>query len=397
MPTLYYEIRYPNSNQRVTGIQRCTQKILEALYNFLPAHWTIKKVLGLNQFEGFIYADDFIEKKNIQHIKPVEGDIFLSTLLNLNMSDKLISAIKTYKDNNVNVNFISYDILPIIRPDFFEGVIDHVRSNNKAANFSNSIALNEQDNFTEIFSLWLRFVVSNSNNIHCISSVTKNNLKEWILKNHLEISQTSRLHTIPMAAERIKSGNPEPYIATLFKKDAIKFLMVGTIERRKGHEFILKCFTKLWEKGANISLMWAGTEGWPDNKLTNTFKNHPLLGTSFFYFDYVSDSDLSFLYESSDALISASEDEGFGLPNIEASRYNLSIIARDIPIFREVCGDHAFFFPDTNDEDLFITYLEKWLLLYASGNAPRSELNNTKTWGDVAQAILDNIDISRIN
>ena len=222
MPILYYEISYPNSNQRVTGIQRCTQKILEALYITLPAHWEIKTVLGLNQFEGFICADDFIEKKNIQYIKPVAGDIFLSTCLNLNMSGKLISAIKAYKDNNVNVNFISYDILPIIRPDFFEGVIEHVKSNNKAVNFSNLSALNEHDNFTEIFSTWLRNIVLMSNNIHCISMTTKKNLLEWIVKNDLEDSQLPNIHIIPMAAEKLLPKNPEPSIVDIFQSSVAK-------------------------------------------------------------------------------------------------------------------------------------------------------------------------------
>jgi len=396
MPTLYYEISYPNSNQRVTGIQRCTQKILEALYNFLPAHWTIKKVLGLNQFEGFIYADDFIEKKNIQHIKPVEGDIFLSTLLNLNMSDKLISAIKTYKDNNVNVNFISYDILPIIRPDFFEGVIDHVRSNNKAANFSNQSALTEEDNFTEIFSIWLRSIILMSNNIHCISMTTKKNLLEWIAKSDLEDSQLPNIHIIPMAAEKLLPKNPEPFIVDILQGNAIKFLMVGTIERRKGHEFILKCFDKLWTKHPNLILFWVGTKGWSNSKLDDLLKNHPLLHKRFFYLDYISDAELSFIYQSSDALISASEDEGFGLPNIEASLFDLPIIARDIPIFREVCQDGAYYFPDTDDENIFIAYFEQWLLLHAQGKIPKSGMNKIVIWDDVAKAFLSNIGVNFI-
>jgi glycosyltransferase involved in cell wall biosynthesis len=394
MPTLYYEISYPNSNQRVTGIPKCTQKILKALHMALPTHWEIKTVLGLNQFEGFISADNFIEKKYIQYIKPVAGDIFLSTCLNLNMSDKLISAIKTYKDNNVNVNFISYDILPITRPDFFEGIFEHIKSINKAANISNLSALNEQDNFTEIFSIWLHNIILTSNNIHCISMTTKKNLLEWTVKNDLKDSQLPNIHIIPMAAEKLLPKNPEPSIVDIFKSNAIKFLMVGTIERRKGHEFILKCFDKLWTKHPNLILLWAGTKGWPNSKLDDLLINHPLLHKRFFYFDYVSDPELSFIYQSSDALISASEDEGFGLPNIEASLFGLPIIARDIPIFREVCQDGAYYFPDTDDENIFIAYLEHWLLLHAKGKIPKSGMGKVPGWDDVVKAILNNIGLN---
>jgi hypothetical protein len=79
------------------------------------------------------------------------------------------------------------------------------------------------------------------------------------------------------------------------------------------------------------------------------------------------------------------------LPNIEASLFDLPIIARDIPIFREVCQDGAYYFPDTDDENIFIAYLEHWLLLHAKGKIPKSGMNKIAIWDDVVKAILNNI------
>jgi glycosyltransferase involved in cell wall biosynthesis len=45
-----------------------------------------------------------------------------------------------------------------------------------------------------------------------------------------------------------------------------------------------------------------------------------------------------------DALIAASVVEGFGLPLIEAARFGKALIASDIPVFREICGDRAIYF-----------------------------------------------------
>ena len=54
----------------------------------------------------------------------------------------------------------------------------------------------------------------------------------------------------------------------------------------------------------------------------------------------------------SSSLIAASECEGFGLPLIEAARQGLPVIARDIPVFREVAGDHAFYYSAGRPEEL---------------------------------------------
>lgn len=44
------------------------------------------------------------------------------------------------------------------------------------------------------------------------------------------------------------------------------------------------------------------------------------------------------------ALVSASKDEGFGIPLVEAMNQALPLVVSDIPIFKEVAGDAAYFF-----------------------------------------------------
>ena len=60
--------------------------------------------------------------------------------------------------------------------------------------------------------------------------------------------------------------------------------------------------------------------------------------------DRASDEYLEKIYVASSCLIAAAEGEGFGLPLIEAARHGLPIIARDIPVFREVAGEHVYYF-----------------------------------------------------
>ena len=78
---------------------------------------------------------------------------------------------------------------------------------------------------------------------------------------------------------------------------------------------------------------------------------------------------------------------GFGLPLIEAARQGLPIIARDIPVFHEVAGDFAFYFPNT-DSAALADSLRQWFRLYAEGKAPPSRDMPYLTWAQSTQQLL---------
>ncbi len=85
--------------------------------------------------------------------------------------------------------------------------------------------------------------------------------------------------------------------------------------------------------------------------------------------------------------MSASEGEGFGLPLIEAARYDLAVIARDIPVFREVAGAQAYYFAGTEGADL-AGAVRDWLDLYATGQHPQSGEMRWHTWHHNAEHLL---------
>jgi len=71
---------------------------------------------------------------------------------------------------------------------------------------------------------------------------------------------------------------------------------------------------------------------------------------------------------------------------IEAARHKLPIIARDIPVFSEVAGDHAFYFRGDKPEELAEAVL-RWLSLHAQGNAPKSDDLPWLTWQQSAKTL----------
>jgi len=58
---------------------------------------------------------------------------------------------------------------------------------------------------------------------------------------------------------------------------------------------------------------------------------------------HVSDDELAAIYSGARALVFPSDDEGFGLPTVEALACGTPVVASDLPVLREVLGDRATF------------------------------------------------------
>ncbi|KQV83972.1 glycosyltransferase family 1 protein [Rhizobium sp. Root1220] len=132
------------------------------------------------------------------------------------------------------------------------------------------------------------------------------------------------------------------------------FLMVGTLEPRKGHQVALDAFDSLWNAGLDVKLGIVGRPGWGVDNIVKRIQNHTEYGNRLLWFNGISDEELQETYASSDALIAASYAEGFGLPIVEAQHFGKSVIASDIPVFREVTerGQNCSFFTVGSPESL---------------------------------------------
>ena len=90
------------------------------------------------------------------------------------------------------------------------------------------------------------------------------------------------------------------------------------------------------------------------------------------------------------ALVSASRDEGFGLPPVEAMALGTPVLLSDIPIFREIGGEPAGYFdPDSTDSFVrAVRHLEdsaEW----ARRSAASVEWAQRYNWPDAAAQLLE--------
>jgi hypothetical protein len=143
----------------------------------------------------------------------------------------------------------------------------------------------------------------------------------------------------------------------------------------------------LWKQGIDVNLVIVGKQGWMMESLTDSIEAHKELGQRLFWMAGISDEYLETIYAAGSCLIAASEGEGFGLPLIEAAQHQIPIIVRDIPVFKEVVGEHGFYFTGLAPEDL-ANGVRAWLALDKIGKAPQSSAMPRLTWKDSAQQLL---------
>jgi glycosyltransferase involved in cell wall biosynthesis len=275
----------------------------------------------------------------------------------------------------VSVNFLVHDILPVLRPDFFPARTDR------------------------IFENWLHAVSSYSDRLICISAAVADETRAWIRKEAPQraLPQFAVLHHgADINASRPSSGLSDDAQAVLADIAAApSFLMVGTIEPRKGHLQALQAFEQLWAAGADVRLVVVGGEGWkglPDSErrtipaIMAALSGHPELGRRLHWLQHISDEYLEQVYAAGACLLAPSEGEGFGLPLIEAARHRLPVLARDIPIFREVAQQHAAYFSGDSGAELAAA-VQEWLREHAAGRTIGSDSMPWRTWADNARAL----------
>ena len=107
------------------------------------------------------------------------------------------------------------------------------------------------------------------------------------------------------------------------------------------------------------------------------------------FFDGVSDEQYQGLLSVTTALVSASLEEGFGIPLIEALAIGTPVACSDIPVFREVGGDAAVYFDPRDPADIARAVLS----LEAAGEwEKRSALAPDQaakfTWANSAKRLL---------
>jgi glycosyltransferase involved in cell wall biosynthesis len=366
---------------RCTGIQRVVRKVLTELLQSPPEGYRVEPVYA-RIVEGYRYAGRFkcdllgLEYNDVLDV-PVEskkGDIFLG----LDLVHPKVLKKEFYQDlrlHGAKVFFVVYDLLPILLRNYSEDVI------------------------AEQFTEWME-TVADCDGAICISESVAIDVSNWLKINRQEIVDDFKISWFHLGADIESTQSSESVgtaghlIVEIIRKQP-SFLMVGTVEPRKQQEQALEAFEQLWAKGLDCILVILGAEGWKSDVLVERLRNHSESGKRLFWIEGASDKYLEEIYAASRCLLAASEGEGFGLPLIEAAQYGMPILARDIPVFREVAGSGAYYFTGA-DGDSLASAIQNWMVLYQKNTHPKSFLIPWLTWEESARHLLACIGIGKV-
>lgn len=334
-----------------TGIQRVVRSIITELLANPPQGFDVELVYANpHNNSGYRYARKFTQKffskaeRNCvdDAVTVLPHDIFLG----LDLAHHVVLSNQSFYEYlrliGVKVYFVVYDLLPILRPEVFPSEMQdfHFR--------------------------WMS-ELAKSDGLLCISQAVADEVVNWLDAFGPKRIRPLNVGWFHLGADLASSApsvglpnNSKEVLNTLSKYPT--FLMVGTIEPRKRQLQALLAFERLWSQGYEINLVIVGKLGWNVDFLVEMLKDHPENGRHLFWLPQTSDEFLEKIYSVSSCLIAASAGEGFGLPLIEAAQHAIPIIARDIPVFREIAQEHAFYFSGNSAASLAKCVVD-WLKL----------------------------------
>ncbi len=360
-----------------TGIQRVVRSVLLALIADPPAGYRVEPVYSAGVMHPYRYARRFMcamiggQAPELEDapIDTAAGDLFLGLDLASNITTQNEAQFKQMRLRGVAIWFVVYDLLPLLRPDAFPYGTQ------------------------KYYGDYINTVSRIADGVAAISRSVSDELAAWLASRPSQRAQPLQLGYFHLGADIAASapstGMPDNAQQVLqAMQGAPTLLMVGTIEPRKGQAQALAALELLWQQGIAVNLVIVGKPGWLVDQVVKRLEQHPQRERRLFWLPGVSDEMLLQLYQGCAALLAASEGEGFGLPLIEAAQHGLPIIARDIPVFREVAGEHAYYF-DGKAPQALADAVRSWLALHAEGKAPASAGMPWLTWEQSARQLVD--------
>ncbi|MBE1159205.1 glycosyltransferase [Dyella acidiphila] len=339
-PRLFVDVTATSSSKLHTGIERVVRGVLAQLLAADSLPWRVEPVRLVEgrYVQALSYALHIMEHPSIgkvdEEVHPQAGDILLGLDWVADLLPANTELLDAWRARGVRMLFVVYDLLPVRMPHRFPDFIGPMHAQ------------------------WLQCIGRYADGLIGISKAVVEDLRDWY-------RQQPPQRKAPLALGYFYPGNdpvstrptmglPKDASRTLARlQETPSFLMVGTIEPRKGHALVLDAFERLWAAGVSANLVIVGRVGWMSEALAERLRAGTRADARLVWIEQASDEYLEQLYGISRALVAASEGEGFGLPLVEAARRGLPVIARDIPVFREVSEGRADYF-DGNDVDSLV-------------------------------------------
>lgn len=356
----------------ISGIQRVVKEIavhwIEKQYDVILLSYSKKEkcffVIDNNKYRDY-YTGKTNEKKFITQ-KRLFVDDFNENMMFFDIDSVWMNPLKRsyllpiLKKNGVKIAAYIHDIIPVTEAQFCDEFT--------TLNFLEYIGA-----YLQYSDLLITGAQATIKAMDCLIEDTNvHSINGYVIKLGSDIKRNDAKNTV-----RRKIGN-------IINKGKY-VLMVGTLEPRKNHSFVLDAFEEgLFEE--KVNLVFAGRIGWNIQDLLERIQKHEKLNKQLFFIDDANDDEISALYENCLCVAFPSYNEGFGLPIIEAFSHNALVAANDIEVLHEVGGDYCRYF-SLQDCDEFISIIKMYIEDNAVYKADKEKIRNYKpvTWDECAE------------
>jgi glycosyltransferase involved in cell wall biosynthesis len=314
----------------------------------------------------------FVEDSNLQPLHIDKGDVLFCPAY---WHDVDPNAFASVQRRGGKVVTLVHDILPVTFPNFYQSPWKHEFEANLIAAMRNSDAL------------------------FAVSQYTATSIQELADRKGIgdvKVSVAYNGHSTLISSgtqDKIDRGLFTPVLRKADRYEMIRnlqpFLMVGSIEPKKGHIPAIRALEALWDAGMSRPLVIIGRKGWLEESVVHAIRNSRYYDKRLFWFEDCDDLDLYFAYRYSRGLIFASYAEGFGIPMIEALASGCPVIGYDTPINREVLSSNGLMF---DNFELFAKHILQ-LDDDVGFEAARNQIADFHwpSWQDVTTELFDNL------
>lgn len=292
---------------------------------------------------------------------PKSGDIFLSSGQRPPGMSWIESVRLAQASGCRYVQFMP-DLLPLSMPEFFA------------------------ENVGSGFGQWVQTILDSADLVLCGSEAVRDEFKELVEQPVIPARQDRR---VPVATIRMGSTVPvgRYYSPELRRRGrgCSNVMFVGDAGPRSGLDALLRALHVLWADGEDVHCVVVGQRA-GDADLLAQLAQLDEGETRFTWLPDADDFDLAEQYLHADVLVMARRGEGLGLPVLEAVAHGVPVVARDLPVIREILGEQVDYF------ELDCDLPEVIRRRLALGAPPTCLPKKVITWREAAVDLLAAID-----
>ena len=351
-----------------TGIQRVVRSVCRELSMYHP-RLRIHAVAATKWRPYAVVETELFPKNSIPsargRLELGPGDAFLGLDLSAHLFFRHERQLRRWSAAGAEIAAVVYDLLPLAHPEWFS------------------------PKTTLHFRRWLDVIGRRANVVLPISRSVQADLAKYLTAHHLERAPQIRSDVLPLSGDigLFQHNLParlDPVTEAMRTHPAV--LMVGTVEPRKGYAVALAAHRQAWATSSATAplLIMAGKPGWQTGELQRELRGLNLERDGAVWLEDVDDAKLHELYRACRCVLVASLGEGYCLPLHEALAYGKPVLARDLPVLRELHSPMIFYFTTDDPENLALALVD-----VATRKLTPPTIPLARGWADTVRTILD--------